>query len=158
MSAAAAAVAVLALAGLLAWNVLLQGDVNSLESDRGGALSRVAGVEANITAALTSLSAPNTQMVLFSGTDAASDAAGRLLFAPDDGSYFMVARGLVPTAPDAAYLIWAETTAGHERVGEFVVDERGETITHGYHPGTTPSVSKSSTRWTAWRPCQAATW
>ena len=158
MSAAAAAVAVLALAGLLAWNVLLQGDVNSLESDRGGALSRVAGVEANITAALTSLSAPNTQTVLFSGTDAASDAAGRLLFAPDDGSYFMVARGLVPTAPDAAYVIWAETTAGHERVGEFVVDERGETITHGYHPGTTPSVSKSSTRWTAWRPCQAATW
>ena len=157
---AAAAAAVLAVAGLLAWNVVLQSDVDSLESDRAGAIGRVAGVEANVAAAVTSLSAPNTQTVLFNGTPAAPAAEGRLLFAPDDGSYFMVVRGLAPTEPGAAYVIWAETPAGPERVGEFVVDERGETVTHGYlRTSLLDTISlKVLTRRTSLQPRPSATW
>lgn len=129
--AVAASIGVMAFTGLLVWNVVLQTQMDDLESENSALESSVVNVrrevEAQMTAALLSLSGTATQTRQLSGTANAPDAFARLMLDAEGGDFVMVASGLSPTHDGTAYVIWM----GGVQVGHFYVDETGSGIGHG---------------------------
>ncbi len=130
-SAVAASVGVMAFTGLLVWNVVLQTQVDNLESENSALEGSVANVrrdvESQMTAALLSLSGTATQTRQLSGTANAPDAFARLMLDAEGGDFVMVASGLSPTHDGTAYVIWMRGV----QVGHFYVDDTGSGIGHG---------------------------
>ena len=142
----AAAAAALVLAGLLAWNVVLQAHVDDLESDGAQVRSTltetddvvaqtqglIADVDARTRAMLVSLTAPTTQWVSLAGTAMAPAAQGRMLWEPHAGVVLVVASGLEYSGGAGRYVVWVETANGPLSVGHFYVDESGTGIVQGH--------------------------
>ena len=158
-TALAASVATLGLTGLLAWNILLQVQVDDLETESvslQGAVSEVESgqiearsalnvaeartaetqqllqtVDERMTAALVSLSGPSTQTLELQSTSLAPAASGRMLWDPAGGVIIIVASGLDPTHAGAAYMVWVDMGKGLTKIGHFYVDESGNGAVHG---------------------------
>lgn len=127
----AASVGVMAFTGLLVWNVVLQTQVDNLESENSALEGSVANVrrevDSQMTAALLSLSGTATQTRQLSGTANEPDAFARLMLDAEGGDFVMVASGLSPTHDGTVYVIWMRGV----RVGHFYVDDTGSGIGHG---------------------------
>ena len=156
----AASFGMLAVGGLLAWNIALQTQVDGLEGDSSrleGSVLRmeddqtetvqalgvaearsvetlelVRTVEMRMTEALVSLSAPSTRTVSLTGTNAAPTASAQMMWEPESGVFVMIASGLRSTAGGGAYVMWVDTPDGPEKVGHFYVDESGRGMVSGY--------------------------
>lgn len=162
-AAMAASVAVLAAAGLLAWNVLLHdrvGELADTNSDLQAAVDVMASAQdqskaalsatdarveetqalaqdlnAGVTDALFSLTAPDTRAETLSRTAQAPAANARLIWNPNDQIFILVVTGLPATLDESAYVVWVETAQGVQKIGHFYVDESGRGLMHGHLTG-----------------------
>ena len=158
-SSMAASVAVLAVAGLLSWNIVLQNDVDDLDGENRVLLSSVAEVaqvqqeaevalaeaqteaasaqsrsevlEARMTAFVSVVGTPEQERVPLAATsEAPAEAWGNLLVNARDGTFVIVTSGLDATQ-DGGYVMWVYGPDGAIPVAFFVVDDFGTGIGHG---------------------------
>ena len=155
----AASVAVLAVVGLVGWNVVLQSDVSDLDDRNAGLLATVATVEENqrsaeqavfavqaeaadasarsvelesrMTAVVSVMGMSEPQRLSLGPTaDAPSGAWGNLLVNPSDGTFLVLASGLDWDVA-GGYLLWLHTSEGVVPLSFFYVDAYGNGVGHG---------------------------
>ena len=156
MAAMAASFAVVGLISLATWNAVLHDRVGELEDENSTLAAPVSeatgatgvdGAESATqsapsdgaqvdppaeTAALLSLSEPDTQIVPLRHTEVAPAAKARMIWDPQEQFYTLVADGLAPTTMGTVYIVWMETAGGVQRVGHFYVDESGRGFMRQY--------------------------
>lgn len=156
----AASVAVLAVVGLVGWNVVLQSDVSDLDSENEALLTTVATVEeqqrnaetalvsaqeeaagatarsleleARMTAIVTVMSSDDQQHVSLAGTSEAPNGAwGNMLLNPADGTFVVLASGL-DAGVEGGYVLWVHTSDGKAiPITFFSVDALGNGVGYG---------------------------
>lgn len=155
MAAMAASFSVAALIGLATWNAVLHDRVGELENENSALVAPAGAAEmvaegsvasaaqsAPATDAVTdapaaaeallSLSEPDTQIVPLRHTEVAPAAKARMIWDPHEHFYTLIADGLEPTPVGMVYVVWMETAAGVQRVGDFYVDESGRGFMRQY--------------------------
>jgi hypothetical protein len=143
-SSMVAGVAGLAVAGLLAWAIVLQVQVDDLEGDNDALVSALTTTEERLsTAQVTAAEATaNAIAAVFASSDASSvtrlsspsgaAALGRMVQDTATGQFALVVDGLSPSESGTGYVLWAETPDGPKKIAHFYVDEAGTGIVHGY--------------------------
>ena len=139
-----AGVAGVAVAGLLAWAIVLQVQVDDLESDNDVLASALTATEQQLTTAqVTAAEATSSAfMAVFTASDdsrvtrlsspSGAAALGRMVQDSATGQFALVVDGLSPTESGAGYVLWAETSGGPKKIAHFYVDEAGTGIVSGY--------------------------
>ncbi|HXK32397.1 MAG TPA: anti-sigma factor [Dehalococcoidia bacterium] len=143
---AAAAVFIVAGAGLLAWSAYLQAEVNDLsgQSDSVAAAATSQGAElatlrteltlarsfttdlaTSQDAMMTIMSQDDVSRTPLDGTDAAPDASGRYVWSASERLGALVATGLPALDPGETYQMWAVYDGEWKPAGTFGVDAEG---------------------------------
>lgn len=140
LQAVAAAFGILAIGGLLAWAIVLQGQVDDLEGenlalasaiqDRPAVINAGGVTNASVANALFSLTGERSSSLQFISNQSV-DARARLMWDPDEALFVLVATGLDPTPGSGAYIAWVETPDGPVQLARLYVDESGASIVHG---------------------------
>jgi anti-sigma-K factor RskA len=108
------AVLLLAVLGLVGWNIALQFGRGELSTEQRAALAAVAA---------------GGRVVLLPGTDAAPTAIGRLVQEPGEGRAYLIVRDLPTIRADQEYQVWRITDSGPSGAGTFVLkDGRDQVI------------------------------
>lgn len=143
-SSMVAGVAGLAVAGLLAWAIVLQVQVDDLEGDNDALVSALTTTEERLsTAQVTAAEATaNAIAAVFASSDESSvtrlsspsgaAALGRMVQDTATGQFALVVDGLSPSESGTGYVLWAETPDGPKKIAHFYVDATGTGIVHGY--------------------------
>lgn len=125
LQAVAAGLSVVAVAGLLSWAVLLQGNVDDLEQR-----AAVAEADANLARAIVSATSAERGLVRFNPM---SDGEGSatLVWDPDTEWFALAVTGMPPTHDDDAYVCWADTPAGAVPLAHVYVRDNGTALVEG---------------------------
>ena len=113
--AAAAALVVVPLAGLLAWALMLQNQVNDLKEQN----QQIQELQRDLV-----LLAPGVR-ARFVPTKDAGDAAGSIVWNPDEGKCSVTVAGLVRSDPTTSYHVFYQGWKGVEDAGVLEPDEAG---------------------------------
>jgi hypothetical protein len=136
----AAAFGIIAIGGLLAWAIVLQGQVNDLEGEnsalasamqvRPAAVSDGGATNVSVANALFTLTGEQSSSLQFISSQSV-DARARLMWDPDEALFVLAATGLDPTPGSGAYIVWVETPDGPVQLARLYVDQSGASIVDG---------------------------
>ena len=128
----AASVAGFAVAGLLAWAIVLQIRVDDLQGDNDAlasamTMAQVSAEEATSSAIAAVFASTGDSRVVNLSSPSGAAALGRMIQDDDSGHFTLVVDGLSQTE-GGGYVFWA----GTEKIAELYVDETGTGISSGY--------------------------
>ncbi len=135
LQAVAAAFGVLAIGGLLAWAIVLQSQVDDLESENSSLAAALqdgpSATNASVVSALFALTGERTSALQFV-SDLNVEARARLMWDPDEALFVLAATGLDPTPGSSAYILWApEEPGGPVQLARLYVDASGVSVVDG---------------------------
>ncbi len=114
-----AAIALALAAGL--WSLSLRSQVAELQAEN----ARLAGELQTQREVLAQISAPESQALAVTGTEARPQAGGQLIAAPDRTEAVLLVRGLAVLDPDQTYQIWLIRDQLPASAGFLTVNEEG---------------------------------
>ena len=138
----AAGFGMIALGGLLAWAVILQTQVDDLQSENSSLVSTLSATESRIDNNMASLiwTASDGDTVQFV-SDSGTTARALLLWDEDAQLFVIAAMGLNETNGTGAYVAWAVTDDGPVKLATMNVGETGASVAEGY---TTVPLTESA--------------